>query len=198
MLVVAGIVITVYRYTREITSARDQVNALNASLESRVAARTAELARANEEIQRFAHIVSHDLRAPLVNIVGFASEMEQCAGDAAGPSSAAPPTGRPRRMPSHRPSREDDMPEALGFIRSSTRKMDTLINSILKISREGQRRLQPEHDQPRADHRGDARSDPASAYRGQRRTAASTCRSRRSSPTGCRWSRFSATCWTMP
>src|SRR5256885_329568 len=31
---------------------------------------------ANEEIQRFAHVVSHDLRSPLVNIMGFASELD--------------------------------------------------------------------------------------------------------------------------
>ena len=31
---------------------------------------------ANEEIQRFAYIVTHDLRAPLVNIMGYTSELE--------------------------------------------------------------------------------------------------------------------------
>ena len=49
---------------------------LNASLEERVRERTADLAQANEEIQRFAYIVTHDLRAPLVNIMGFTSELE--------------------------------------------------------------------------------------------------------------------------
>ena len=38
----------------------------------------------------------------------------------------------------------EDAPEALGFIRSSTRKMDGLINAILKLSREGRRTLRPE------------------------------------------------------
>ena len=33
------------------------------------------LREANEEIKRFAHVVSHDLRSPLVNIMGFASEL---------------------------------------------------------------------------------------------------------------------------
>ena len=36
----------------------------------------ADLQAANDEIQRFAYIVSHDLRAPLVNIMGFTSELE--------------------------------------------------------------------------------------------------------------------------
>ena len=36
----------------------------------------AELRESNEEIQRYAYIVSHDLRAPLVNVMGFTSELE--------------------------------------------------------------------------------------------------------------------------
>ena len=44
-------------------------------LEVRVQERTAELTAANEEIKRFAYIVSHDLRAPLINLEGFASEL---------------------------------------------------------------------------------------------------------------------------
>jgi signal transduction histidine kinase len=45
---------------------------------------------------------------------------------------------------------EEDLPEALGFIRSSTRKMDSLINAILKISRDGRRKLQPDRIDLRA------------------------------------------------
>ena len=36
------------------------------------------------------------------------------------------------------------MPESLGFIRSSTKKMDRLINAILQLSRQGRRTLAPE------------------------------------------------------
>ncbi|MNS98771.1 Phytochrome-like protein cph1 [compost metagenome] len=38
----------------------------------------------------------------------------------------------------------EDVPEAVGFIRASTAKMDRLINAILKLSREGRRALTPE------------------------------------------------------
>jgi signal transduction histidine kinase len=39
---------------------------------------------------------------------------------------------------------QQDLPEAIEFIRSSTAKMDRLINAILKLSREGRRVLAPE------------------------------------------------------
>src|SRR6478735_12608453 len=38
----------------------------------------------------------------------------------------------------------EEFPEAIRFIRSSTGKMDRLINAILKLSREGRRRLTPQ------------------------------------------------------
>ena len=135
LLVVGGGAATVYRYTREITQARDEVDALNAGLEQRVAVRTADLARANEDIQQFAHIVSHDLRAPLVNIVGFTGELEH---GLARVQAALKPSGDAEA----RYAAETEMPEALDFIRSSSRKMDTLINAILMLAREGHRRLQ--------------------------------------------------------
>jgi signal transduction histidine kinase len=50
---------------------------LAASLEVQVAARTAELARTNRELERFAHVASHDLRTSLTSIVGFAETLLQ-------------------------------------------------------------------------------------------------------------------------
>jgi signal transduction histidine kinase len=107
-------------------------------LESRVSERTAQLTRANEEIQKFAHIVSHDLRAPLINIVGFSRELEDALERIQ--SFIKTSSGSFDRPLSE--TIEIEMPEALAFIRSSTTKMDNLINTILKIAREGQRRLQ--------------------------------------------------------
>ncbi len=139
-----GSLLLMRRYADELDQAQMELQGLNADLEARVKGRTVELSRANEEIQRFAYIVSHDLRSPLVNVMGFTSELEL----------ALKPLKRMvdwmlEHDPEHLPrdmkeSVEVEMPEAIGFIRSSTRKMDGLINAILRLSREGRRTLTPE------------------------------------------------------
>jgi len=130
------------RYVMEIQEARDAVARMNASLEAKVRERTSDLTRANEEIQRFAYIVSHDLRAPLVNVMGYTSELEQ-AGRVVDKAITEAESNRKVDADVVTAVRED-MPEAIGFIRASTEKMDRLINAILKLSREGRRSLVPE------------------------------------------------------
>ena len=110
----------------------------NERLDETVRARTADLVAANDEIQRFAYIVSHDLRAPLVNVMGFTGELEQAAATLAAHAGAS---GAPADV---RAAALEDIPEALRFIKSSTVKMDRLINAILQLSREGRRVLAAE------------------------------------------------------
>jgi signal transduction histidine kinase len=143
-LLSVGSVALMRRYANDLDRAQTDLRVLNRELETRVQTRTAELSRANDEIQRFAYIVSHDLRSPLVNVMGFTSELEL----------ALKPLKRvvdwmvanaPDRLPKDvKDSVELEMPEAIGFIRSSTQKMDRLINAILRLSREGRRTLTPE------------------------------------------------------
>ena len=71
--------------------------------------------------------------------MGFTSELE-AAMKTVGPYVAGDATMADRA----RVATEEDIPEALRFIRASTGKMDGLINAILKLSREGRRELRPE------------------------------------------------------
>lgn len=144
LVVVGGAVWMTINYTRELAAARSELEILNRDLEGRVFERTQEVMRANEEIQRFAYIVTHDLRAPLVNIMGFTSELDTTMKTI---QSYVLADGKPlseAEIKEARTAASEDLPEAIGFIRSSTRKMDALINAILKISREGRRPLKPE------------------------------------------------------
>ena len=89
----------------------------NETLEDRVRERTAALTEANDEIQRFAYIVSHDLRAPLVNIMGFTSEMEAAAAIVSGfvaKAAEADPAGMAEVVV----AAQEDIPESIRFIKS--------------------------------------------------------------------------------
>jgi signal transduction histidine kinase len=143
-LVAGGSTLLLVRFTADINASRDELKRLNEGLEDEVAARTADLQRANDEIQRFAYIVSHDLRSPLVNVMGFTSELEAALKPLSGLLDAAEERAPDLVDPAARAAVREDLPEALGFIRSSTQKMDRLINAILKLSREGRRVLAPE------------------------------------------------------
>jgi signal transduction histidine kinase len=144
LVVAVGSTMVILRYTRDLSQTGSALRTLNEGLEAAVAQRTAGLARANQEIQRFAYIVSHDLRSPLVNVMGFTAELE---------TSLKPVAAQLDRIKAEAPellSKEaseavrEEAPEALRFIRTSTQKMDRLINAILEISRSGRRTLKPE------------------------------------------------------
>ncbi|MCD0419816.1 CHASE3 domain-containing protein [Rubrivivax sp. JA1024] len=156
VLVLAGLsIFLVRRSARARDEAEIQLRDNNLNLEATVQERTSDLREANEEIQRFAYIVSHDLRSPLVNIMGFTSELEELRSDifrriatlsreVAGKQSAAnaDSDGEPELEPADR-QLSDDFTEALGFIKSSIGKMDRLISAILNLTREGRRQFQP-------------------------------------------------------
>lgn len=111
-------------------------------LERRVQLRTAELgavnkslAQKNEEVEAFVYIVSHDLRAPLVNLQGFSKELEtscreleQVLGAASLPTAVQAPVQRIVK---------DDIPGALRYITASTAKFERLIDALLRLSRYG-------------------------------------------------------------
>jgi signal transduction histidine kinase len=157
VVVLAGIAIFLVRRS---SLARDQADARlrdsHLNLEATIDERTADLREANDEIQRFAYIVSHDLRSPLVNIMGFTSELEELRGDifkriaALSRAQSAAPSAPENATDTAEPALEgsdkqlsEDFSEALGFIKSSIGKMDRLISAILNLTREGRREFEP-------------------------------------------------------
>lgn len=144
LAVMGGAIFIITQHVRALSRARDEVESLNQTLEERVQERTEDLIRANKEIQRFAYIVTHDLRAPLVNVMGFTAELETSMKALQTYVMADGRTPSEDDIREARLAASEDLPEAIGFIRTSTKKMDGLINAILKISRDGRRPLKPE------------------------------------------------------
>jgi light-regulated signal transduction histidine kinase (bacteriophytochrome) len=91
----------------------DEIRRLNAELEDRVRERTAQLAAANEDLQGFAHSVSHDLRAPLRGIDGWSlALLEDCS------------------------ERLDDQGRGhLARVRAEAQRMGALIDDLLGLAR---------------------------------------------------------------
>jgi PAS domain S-box-containing protein len=94
-------------------AAQEKIYQLNVELEERVVKRTSELEAANKELEAFSYSVSHDLRAPLRAVNGFAGiVLEEF-------SSQLPEAGR----------------DYLMRIRSGGQRMGVLIDDLLEFSR---------------------------------------------------------------
>ncbi len=90
-----------------------ELASLKSELEQRVRERTAELSAANAELEAFSYSVSHDLRAPLRWIDGFAQALDEEHAGVLGES------GR----------------EYLRELRDSVRRMRELIDALLELAR---------------------------------------------------------------
>jgi len=88
----------------------------NAGLERRVQERTEELRRTVRDLESFSAMASHDLRAPLNSMEGYARAIEEDHG------ALLPPEAR----------------DWLGRIRTSASRLGGLIDSLLRLARMGQ------------------------------------------------------------
>jgi PAS domain S-box-containing protein len=114
-----GIVIGYIRDITERKKAEEQILLLNSELEEKVIKRTIELENANKEMEAFSYSISHDLRAPLRAVNGYASMLEEDYGsllDAEG-----------NRL--------------LGVVQQSVIKMGVLIDNLLAFSRLGRTKV---------------------------------------------------------
>jgi signal transduction histidine kinase/sensor domain CHASE-containing protein len=96
-------------------NAEKQLQRLNETLEQRVAIRTAEVERNVKELEQFAYVTSHDLKAPLRGIANLAAWLEEDL----------------------RGKLTDTTREQLGLLRDRVWRMNALIEGLLEYSRIG-------------------------------------------------------------
>lgn len=95
---------------------------LNDELEQRVEERTNELKALNRELESFSYSVSHDLRAPLLRITGFADIiMEECG-----------------------PKLLEREIHYIARLKAACTRMNELVDALLKLSRVNSQELSPE------------------------------------------------------
>lgn len=96
----------------------------------------AELELKNKDMEKLIYIASHDLRSPLLSIQGFIQKAEKYIDDLK-QYSAYLHNIDPMKKQLFEELIEEKIPKAFKYINSSSLKMDTTINGLLKYSRTG-------------------------------------------------------------
>ncbi|MEO8760638.1 MAG: ATP-binding protein, partial [Bacteroidia bacterium] len=100
--------------------AEQELNELNEHLELKVIERTAQLETVNKELESFSYSVSHDLRAPLRAVTGYANMLEE----------------------DYQTKIDEEGKRLLSIIKYNAEKMGQLIDDLLSFSRLGRKEMQ--------------------------------------------------------
>jgi len=100
-------------YMQHSRAAQAELEQLNIELEQRIAERTLDLSKANEELQQFAYVASHDLQEPIRTITSFTQLLAN----------------------RYHGRLDQDADEFIDYIVSSSRRMTDLINGLLALVR---------------------------------------------------------------
>lgn len=106
--------------------------------------REIQLKELNDDLEGFIYIVSHDLRSPLVNLKGFANEIDRTFKEILPVLKEKMPGLTPEDAKMINTAIEEDIPESMGFILSGVERMDMLTTAILELSRTGKREYRQE------------------------------------------------------
>lgn len=111
-------------YAIERKRAKEELNRLNV-----------ELIEKNDELKQIMFFASHDMRTPLVNIMGYSDELREIIKEVQlilNEEKIAPSTKNKLE-----PLFEKEIPEAFNFISVSLSRIDSMLNSLLKVLRVG-------------------------------------------------------------
>ena len=89
----------------------------------------------NKELQDIVYIASHDLKSPLVNIEGFSNILEADCGNLS--DLLAMQIKGDDKSDQIETLLQEGIPQSLGFITRSTKKMASLLDGLLHVSRVG-------------------------------------------------------------
>ncbi len=102
-----------------------------------------QLAELNQEMEDLLRVVSHDLRAPLINIQGFSNRLRRNLQEALDRLAAAAAQSSDPRIKAEMTALQDTqvqkLDESLRFIAKGVEKMDSLLSELLAISRIGRK-----------------------------------------------------------
>jgi signal transduction histidine kinase len=99
-----------------------------------------DLLQRTAELDSLLRVASHDLRGPLMTIQGFAYEIEAARQELAALSSKKPPGADADRVQA---ILSQEIPEALGYLKSAAAKIETVLNGLVTVSRLSRMPLEP-------------------------------------------------------